>query len=313
MAKGSDRYWRKPTLQHAIEYAAARSFAELCRLLPIDTGSNLSAALGRLVGPMLSANRRIGEGLRLVWPDIDAAEVRRISRGVWDNFARVPNDYWNLDRIRKQQDARIEIVGAEHLRALRDGDRPGILFAAHLGEWEMVTLAARRHDLPLTVVYRPINNPYIDAYVRDLQRTSGVELIMKGREGARRLTQVLKGGGHTIMLVDVRMNDGVMVPFLGHDAMTPAAPAALALKYDALLMPVRVERTGPANFRVTFEEPRPAVDTGNRAEDIAATMTWVNERIGAWIRARPEQWMWLHRRWGKDAGRREERQPSETP
>jgi KDO2-lipid IV(A) lauroyltransferase len=303
MADAPGRYWRKPTLQHAVEYAAARTLAEFCRLLPVDAGSNLMAALGRLIGPRLSAHKRIGEGLRHVWPDIEEAQVRRIARGVWDNFARVPNDYWNLDRIRAQQDARIEIVGLEHLIALRDGDRPGILFAAHLGEWEIATLAARMHDLPLTEVYRPFNNPYIDAYVRDKQRTSGIELIMKGRDGARRLTQVLKGGGHTIMLVDVRMNDGITVPFLGHDAMTPAAPAALALKYGALLLPVRVERTGPANFRVTFEEPRPAVDTGNRTEDIAATMTWVNDRIGEWIRARPEQWMWLHRRWGKNPGR----------
>jgi KDO2-lipid IV(A) lauroyltransferase len=94
------------------------------------------------------------------------------------------------------------------------------------------------HELPLTVVYRPFNNPFIDALVRDWQRGSGVELIMKGREGARRLTQVLKGDGNTIMLVDVRMNDGINAPFLGVDAMTPSAPAALALKYGALLEPL---------------------------------------------------------------------------
>ncbi len=302
MADASGRYWRKPTLQHALEYAALRALGAFFRLLPVDTGSNLIAALGRLVGPRLSAHKRIREGLRHVWPEIDEVEVRRIARGVWDNFARVPHDYGNLDRIRAQQDARIEIEGLEHLIALRDGARPAILFAAHLGEWEIATLAARMHRLPLTEVYRPFNNPYLDAYVRDKQRTSGIELIMKGREGARRLTQVLKDGGHTIMLLDVRMNDGVMVPFLGHDAMTPAAPAALALKYGALLAPVRVERIGPANFRVTFEEPRPAVDTGNRTEDIEATMTWVNDRIGDWICSRPEQWMWLHRRWGKNLG-----------
>jgi KDO2-lipid IV(A) lauroyltransferase len=85
--------------------------------------------------------------------------------------------------------------------------------------------------------------------------------------------------------------------------MTPAAPAALALKYDALLVPVRVERTGPAHFRVTVEEPRSPVNTGDRNADIAATMSWVNERFGEWIRARPEQWMWFHRRWGKNPKR----------
>ena len=126
---------------------------------------------------------------------------------------------------------------------------------------------------------------------------------MKGREGARRLTQVLKGDGHTIMLVDVRMNDGIKVPFLGVEAMTPAAPAALALKYGAVLVPIRVERTGPANFRVTVEEPTPPVDTGNRNADILATTTRMNDRLSAWINDRPEQWIWFHRRWGKNPKR----------
>lgn len=309
MARHSERYWRKPTIRHWFESLPPRLFVAIGRRITVDRASDMMAALGRFVGPKLGAHRRIRENLRLVWPDIADAEVERISRGVWDNFARVPNDYWNLDRIRDEHDARIEIAGLEHLTALREGGRPAILFAGHLAEWEMVTLAARRHGLPLTVVYRPFNNPYVDAFVRDMQRTSGVELIMKGREGARRLTQVLKAGGNTIMLVDVRMNDGISVPFMGLDAMTPAAPAALALKYGALLAPVRVERTGPARFRVTFEAPRPPVDTGDRTADIAATMTWVNSRIEEWVRARPEQWMWLHRRWGKHPKRADEPPP----
>ena len=305
MARYSDRYWRRPTLWHFLKNLPLRLLIAICRRLPVDWTSNALGALGRLVGPRLPANDRIRQNLRLVWPAISEAEIGRISAGVWDNLARVPNDYWNIDRIVREQDDRIEIAGLENLLAIRDGNRPAIFFAAHLAEWEMVTLAVRRHDLPITCVYRPFNDPCFDSIVRDKQRLSGVELIMKGRDGARRLTRVLRANGCTIMLVDVRMNDGIAVPFMGIDAMTPSAPAALALKYGALLAPVRVERTGATRFRVTFEEPRPPVDTGNREADIAATMAWVNERIEAWVRARPEQWMWLHRRWGKNPRRPE--------
>jgi len=303
LAQYSDRYWQKPRLRHYLEYIAAWPVYAVLSRMPVNLVSNILGTIGRNVGPRISLSNRIRDNLRLVWPRISDSEIEKIVRGVCDNFARVNSDYWSLDQIRRDQDNRIEIVGAEHLVALRDTGKSGILLAGHLGNWEMVTLAARMHDLPLTVVYRPFNNPLIDAYVRDWQRGSGVELIMKGRDGARRLTQVLKGDGHTIMLVDVRMNDGVRIPFLGVEAMTPAAPAALALKYDSLLVPVRVERTGPAHFRVTVEEPRSPVNTGDRNADIAATMSWVNERCGEWIRARPEQWMWFHRRWGKNPKR----------
>ena len=301
MARYSDRFWQKPRLKHYFEFAAASLVRGALCWMPVSVASNILGAIGRTIGPRTRLSDRVRDNIRLVWPDMPKDEMEKIVRGVWDNFSRVGNDYWSLDKIRRDQDNRIEIVGAEHLDALRDSGKSGILFAGHIGNWEMVTLAARMHDLPLTVVYRPFNNPFIDARVRDLQRGSGVELIMKGRDGARRLTQVLKGDGHTIMLVDVRMNDGVTAPFLGVDAMTPSAPAALALKYGAMLVPVRVERTGPAHFRVTVEKPQPPVDTGDRNADILATTTWINDRISDWIVDRPEQWMWFHRRWGKRA------------
>lgn len=299
MARRSDRYWQKPQFKHYLEFAGASIVRYALCWMPVDTASNILGVIGRAIGPHLWLSVRVRENIEHVWPTMPKAEIDKIVRGVWDNFSRVGNDYWSLHKVRRDQDCRIEIVGAQHLDHLRDSGKSGILFAAHMGNWEMVTLAARMHDLPLTVVYRPFNNPFIDALVRDWQRGSGVELIMKGRDGARRLTQVLKGDGHTIMLVDVRMNDGISAPFLGVDAMTPSAPAALALKYDAMLVPVRVERTDAANFRVTVEEPRGPVDTGNRNADIAATTAWINDRISAWIEDRPEQWMWFHRRWGK--------------
>jgi len=267
--------------------------------LPLDLASAIAGGLARRLGPRWKASRRIERNLRHVFPEIDAAEVRRIVAGVWDNFARIGPDYWHLDRFRDAAGGRLEIVGGEHLDALRDDGRPGLLFGGHLANWEMITLAARRHRLPLAVVYRELNNPLIDAYVRAIQRSSGVELIRKGRAGARRLARVLAEGGHTMMLVDVRMNEGIPVPFLGRPAMTPPALAHLALKYDAPVVPVRVERLGGARFRVTVEPPLERPDSGDRRADALALMTLVNARLEAWIRARPEQWLWIHQRWGK--------------
>lgn len=299
MAHRPDRHWQKPAFRHYLEYIPVWMVTRLFQMFPVDIASNILGAVGRWVGPRIPQSERARENMRLVWPNLPDAEIARLIRGMWDNFARVPNDYWNLHQIRADRNRRIDVVGAEHLAALKASGRPGILFSAHMGDWEMATLAARMQDVGLTVVYRPFNNPFIDALVRGWQRASGVELVMKGREGARRLTQVLKAGGHTFMLVDVRMNDGISVPFFGIEAMTPSAPAALALKYDALLVPIRAERIGPARFRVTVEPPRSAVSSGDRAADMLATMTWVNGRIEEWVRARPEQWMWLHRRWGR--------------
>ena len=300
MARYSSRYWQKPTLRHYIEFIAVWPFVAALKNMSVDRSSNLLAATCKRIGPSIPASNRIRENIQLVWPDISQTRLEEIVKGVWDNFARVPNEYWHLQQIRKDQDDRIEIVGTENLELLRHSGKSGIIFTAHMGNWEMITVALQKKNLPLTVVYRPANNPLVDACIRDWQRAGDVELVMKGRDGARRLIEVLNGERHTIMLVDVRMNDGVRVPFLGLDAMTPSAPAALALRSKSLLVPVRTERTGSAHFRVTVEKPWQPVSTGNRAADIQETMTWVNGRISLWIEERPEQWMWLHRRWGKN-------------
>ena len=100
------------------------------------------------------------------------------------------------------------------------------------------------------------------------------------------------------MLVDQKMNDGIAVPFFGRDAMTAPALARLARRFDCIVVPARVERLEGAHFRLDL---RAAAAGAARAAtphaDALALMTAVNATIERWIRARPEQWFWLHRRW----------------
>ena len=292
-----------PKFRHYVEYVPLWLATRLFGLLPLDAASTAAAALGRFLGPKVPVSNRARQNLRVVFPDMPEAEREKIVRGVWDNLFRIVNDFCHMPRIRAEHESRIEVVGGEHLEALRTSGRPAILFTAHIGDWEMASFVARTRGLPISFLYRRFNNPLFDRTARLLQDVAEEEIILKGRAGARKMTEVMKRGDPVFMLVDVRMNDGVKVPFLGVDAMTPSAPALLALRYDAVLVPIWTERTGPAQFRVTIEEPYAPPSTGDRNADVVSIMTWVNDRIGAWVRARPEQWMWLHRRWGKTPGK----------
>ncbi|MFO1188759.1 MAG: lysophospholipid acyltransferase family protein [Alphaproteobacteria bacterium] len=115
------------------------------------------------------------------------------------------------------------------------------------------------------------------------------------------MMEALAQGATVVMLADQRMNNGITVPFFGIPAMTASALARLAFRFDVPVVPVQTERLAPATFKVTVEEPLDVPRSGNAAIDEAAMMTAVNNRIEAWIRARPEQWLWLHRRWPRDA------------
>ena len=291
------------TARRIVEYSLFTSVTGLCRVLPVDFTSNALAALARTIGPRIAASRRVRVNLDHVWPHLAREEREKIVRGACDNFARIANDYWQMDRIRAQQDRRIEVVGGEYLEALRSSGRGSIIFTAHLGGWQVIPFVTARYGLPMIVFRRKLDNLLVNqAYERWLT-ANGVSIVMKEMHGLRNLAAILRRGGHVGMLVDVRFEGGMRIPFLGQGAMTATGPAALARKYDALLVPVRTERLGPAKFRVTVEEPRPAVRTNDQEADIRETLCWMNERIGEWVRARPEQWFWFHRRWGKNPNR----------
>lgn len=273
---------------------------ETIRILPLRPVTAGFSALGRLLGPLSGSSAIAHKNLARAYPGMDRALRGRIVTQMWDSLSRTTCEYAHLKEIFDDAANRVEIVGLEHLEALRDDGKPGIVFSAHLSSWEMVTLTARARGLPVHVVYRNANNLRLDEYVRKMQGVTGASLIRKSLRGARELMQVMQAGGHVVMLADQKLNEGIAVPFFGHPAMTAPALAQLALRFDCPVVPAHVERLPDARFRVTFDAPLALPQSGDRNADILALMTEVNRRIETWIRARPGDWLWLHRRWPKD-------------
>ncbi|MBL8704732.1 MAG: lauroyl acyltransferase [Rhodospirillales bacterium] len=274
---------------------------ETMRAFPLRAATDGVAAVARRLGPHFGVSNVARRNLDRAFPDLAKDRREAILVAMWDNLSRTVCEYAHLKTIVDDAGSRVEIVGGEHLDALAADGKPGIVFSAHLASWEMVTLAARLRGVPdLHVVYRNANNLILDEYIRKLQSVSGVTLIRKGIRGARKLLQVMQGGGHVIMLVDQKMNEGIAVPFFGRPAMTAPALAQLALRFQCPVVPAHVERLGDTRFRVVIEPPLPLPDSGNREADVLALMTEVNLKMEGWIRARPEQWLWLHRRWPKE-------------
>ncbi len=268
------------------------------RLLPLEAAASFASWLFRSVGARSSLSRRARRQLALVLPDLSEPRIKAIVSGMWDNIGRICADYVHLPKLIGQRQP-VELIGGEYLADAAAKGRPILLFSAHLANWEIATLAAQRRGLQPGVVYRRFNNPIIEHYARRAQRAAGAELIPKSPAGTRRLVEKLAAGGQVIMLVDQRLNSGISVPLFGRPAMTAPAIAKLAYRFDGLVVPVRVERLKGASFRVTIEPPLDLPDTGDRAADIRNVMVQVNARLEAWIRERPEQWLWLHRRWNE--------------
>jgi KDO2-lipid IV(A) lauroyltransferase len=173
---------------------------------------------------------------------------------------------------------------------------PGILFGGHLGNWEIGSSAVHRlMGASLISVYRAANNPWVDRMMRRFHHRR--RAVPKGAEGGRELVRQLRQGGSIALLVDQKQNDGIAVPFFGRAAMTAPAIARLGYRFGCPLIPVRFERLKGARFRCTVMSPIEMAETGDARRDVAGTMARVNAVLEDWIRARPEQWLWIHSRW----------------
>jgi KDO2-lipid IV(A) lauroyltransferase len=268
-------------------------------LLPVDAASAFGGFLGRVIGPRLPATARARRNLALALPELDAAARAAVIRAMWDNLGRVLGEYPHLEAIARDagKGGRIEITGAEHIAGLRESGRPCIFFSGHFANWEIFALAARAIGLSYAQVYRAPNNPFVDSMLRRVRRLEERDIVPKGASGARKAVSVLREGRRLGMLVDQKLNDGISVPFFGIAAMTAPAVAQLALRFGCPAIPVRMERLGGCRFRASFHPPLMLSASGDRGADIAAAMRTINAQLEGWIRERPGQWLWLHRRW----------------
>jgi KDO2-lipid IV(A) lauroyltransferase len=285
------------SLAHRLQgWGAALWFAAF-GLLPLDWASAIAGAAARLIGPRLGVSKRARLNIGRALPELAETQIANTIAEMWDNLGRVGAEYPHLRQIRVfEPGGRVETYGFEHVdRAVAAGRRM-IIFSGHIANWEIAMLAAVQYGIEVAQIYRAANNPLVDRMITRFRGTGG-ELIPKGAVAARRAIAVLRRGAHLTMLADQKMNDGIPVPFFGRTAMTSSALASLALRFDCDVLPARVERLGGAQFRLTVFPPLPLPRSGDHHADVAALMAQVNQILEEWIRDRPEEWFWLHRRW----------------
>jgi KDO2-lipid IV(A) lauroyltransferase len=273
-------------------------FAVLRWLGPVRA-SNLAAAVTRGIGMRLPVCRVADANLRRALPTLSAADRRRIIASVWEMVGRNAGELPHLAHFRETPSGPgWELVGRENIPA-----GPAIFFSAHVGNWEMVLPIASQLGLRVAGFYRRPSNIAVNEAVLALRQAAlgpGTALFPKGAQGARQALAHVMAGGSLGLLVDQKMNDGIAAPFFGRDAMTAPAAAQFALRFDLPLVPIRVERLGPARARLYCEPALTVPRSGDRQADILALTSAMNLTVEGWVRADPASWLWLHKRWPKE-------------
>ena len=245
-----------------------------------------------IVAPVAGYRRRIRQNLHYTFPDMAPADVNRIVRRVPDNMGRVMIEIFSgnefVDRIR---DIPMHGAGVAALDQAHAASRAVILVSGHFGNYEVPRAALIARGYRVGALFKPMNNKYFAVQFEQAFSSIGTPVFRRGRRGFGEMLRFLRAGGMTAFLVDQYMGHGESLSFMGKPARTALSAAELALKYDALLVPVYgIRQPNGLDFKILVEPPI--------AHTTASEMTQaLNDSLERLVRQHMDQWMWVHRRW----------------
>ncbi|MCR8726310.1 lysophospholipid acyltransferase family protein [Frigidibacter sp. ROC022] len=272
---------------------AVRGMIGAVRLLPYRARiATMGWLTARVIAPLAGWGKRVRGNLAHTTPDLPEAEIRRLIRRVPDNFGRALMEIYSAPEfIARVRDLTPTGAGVEALREARDSGRPVILVTGHFGNYDAPRAWLIAHGYKVGGLYNPMRNAWFnDHYVAAISGI-GTPVFPRSRKGMAEMIRFLKSGGMVGMVIDQYMSHGELLDFLGQPAPTALSAAELALKYDALLVPIYgIRQPDGLGFDIRIEPPIPASDP--------VTMTQaLNDSLTALVRDHMDQWFWIHRRW----------------
>jgi len=192
-----------------------------------------------------------------------------------------------------------ETEGLEHFQSAQAAGHGVLILTAHIGAWAVSSFAHSVNGYPLKFVIRPLDNPFLNHLVNGYRGLHGNAPIGK-HEFVRGLLRAMATNEAVGILLDQNSSppQGVFVPFFGIAACTAAGMARIALRTGAQVVPgYTVWEESRRKYVLRFEPPLPLITTGDEEADTVSNTAAYTAVLERWIRAYPDQWLWIHRRW----------------
>jgi len=285
---------------NAIAYTSVVVFFKLIGRFPPRWALRASRFLGELWFAMDERHRQMALGnLTLAFGgEKSDREIRRIAKQVFRNIVHVVFEVaWSLHLHPKVLGAFFSVKGLANLRAAFRKGKGALILTGHVGNWELMPVAAAMAGYSANVLYRPIDYAPLDRFFVETRTRFGLKMIPKDAS-LLRVFRALKRGETVAMLLDqnVGLHKGVMVDFFGRRACTSYGLAYIALKTGAPVLPFFVVR-GEKGFTAEIGPEIPFSKTGDDRKDLEENTRQYNEALETIIRRYPDQWFWIHNRW----------------
>ncbi len=287
-----------------LEFLPVWAASWLLRAIPRGAALAAGRAAGRAAFAVDRRHRRVAlQNLKDCFGDsMPESERLRLAGRVFAHFGAMAVDCllmrWmtprDLDRL-------VEHKGVENIRGAFRKGRGVLVFSGHFGNWEMVALMQGWLGYPMVLVTRTMDNPHLERLLRKGRAASGNDVIPK-RDAVRGVLKALRNGWCAAIVIDqdTRGSDHVFVDFMGRPTAATPALALLAMRTGAPVVPAFGVPLSGGRYRVTYMPEVPVQELArsrDRDEAVAAITQACTAVLESQVRARPDLWLWMHRRW----------------
>jgi len=281
--------------------AVLRSFFGIGSRLPLPLTRPLGAFIGRSALRLDRKDRKlIFHHIGIAFPELAPDARRALARRSAQHFGLMLAELaWMWRAPAHQIEALCTIGGIEHFENALAGGRGVMFTTGHTGNWEMLGSRLPIGGVPLTTAVRQLDNRHLNDIITRLRSMHGTEVIPRGQSAGRQIRRALAADRVIALLIDQDIRDipGVFVPFFGRLAWTPAGAAVLALRTGCPIVPGFIHRRPDLSHHIQLHPPLEVPSEGTEEERILAVTAAATKLIEKQVRAHPEQWVWMHRRW----------------
>jgi KDO2-lipid IV(A) lauroyltransferase len=302
---------RRQRIVDFLVYVVVRILICIVQAMRIETGERLARTLAWLFCDLLHIRSAVvDDNLAHAFPEMSPAERLHLAQRMWEHLFLLVLEVAHTPRKIHQTNWRDYVRLANEtdlVRCLLD-DRPTLIVAAHLGNFEVGGYVLGLLGFPTYTVARTLDNPYLDRFVGQFRGSTGQRIIPKNG-GYDQIVEVLGHGGTMTFLADQYAGaKGCWVEFFGRPASAHKAIALLALDNNARMSVSAVRRLDrPMHFELLNYATADPHEAGGSVSTICELTQWYTTRLEELIRRTPDQYWWLHRRWKDTRPKRHEK------
>lgn len=288
---------------HFLQYLIVRSLICFVQMVPPSWCEQAVWPLAFLAADVFRIRRGvIKENLQRAFPDWSPQKRREVTRGMWRHLllmvVEIALAHRKLHLARWQRQLHFAPGAPKQMMAPLLSGKPVVFVAGHHGNFELSTHLFGLLGFHGYAVARPLDNRYLDNFVRGFREQYGQRILPK-QGSADEIDDMLRRGGALCVLGDQNAGrKGRRVQFFGHEASTHKAIAIFALQHQAtILVMSNCRKGGLLEYELTLEDCIEPESVMRQADPVQAITQRFTTAIENGIRRRPEQYWWVHRRW----------------